>query len=227
MQTAINTTGSTRSATISVNNASTTLTQADSSCTYSLNAPNFNVSPAGGVVQLSITTGPGCPWTVSNPAPAVLTIGGSGSGNRQWNRGSLRHCARAFSSSRLYTVIVTGASFTITQAATVAVTSVTSSTANGTYGTGSSISIQVAFSAAVTVTGTPQLALNSGGMARYSSGSGTPTLTFIYLVGASDISAHLDYAATGSTVRRDDPRCESDQRQSHAAAARNSRIAGC
>ena len=39
-------------------------------------------------------------------------------------------------------------------------TNVTSSTANGTYGTGAAISIQVAFSEPVTVTGTPQLALD-------------------------------------------------------------------
>ena len=75
------------------------------------------------------------------------------------------------------------------------VTNVTSSTANGTYGAGSSISIQVSFSSAVIVTGVPQLALNSGGSASYSSGSGTATLTFTYLVGGGDSSAHLDYSS--------------------------------
>jgi alpha-tubulin suppressor-like RCC1 family protein len=84
----------------------------------------------------------------------------------------------------------------ITAASTV--TNVTSSTANGTYGAGSSISIQMTFSGAVTVTGTPQLALNSGGTASYSSGSGTATLTFTYTVGASDSSAHLDYSSAAA-----------------------------
>jgi hypothetical protein len=50
----------------------------------------------------------------------------------------------------------------------------------------------------VTVTGTPQLALNSGGAAKYSSGSGSATLTFTYIVGASDSVAHLDYTSTGA-----------------------------
>ncbi len=82
----------------------------------------------------------------------------------------------------------------ITPVATV--TNVTSSTANGTYGAGALISIQVIFSSAVTVTGTPQLALNSGGTANYSSGSGSTTLIFTYTVGGSDSSAHLDYSST-------------------------------
>jgi hypothetical protein len=77
-------------------------------------------------------------------------------------------------------------------------TNVTSSTANGIYKAGSTISIQVSFAGPVTVTGTPQLALNSGGTANYVSGSGTPTLTFAYIVGASDSSAHLDYTSTGA-----------------------------
>ena len=56
------------------------------------------------------------------------------------------------------------------------VTGVTSTTANGTYGVGSVITITVGWSKPVVVTGTPQLALNSGGTASYSSGSGTSTL---------------------------------------------------
>ena len=52
------------------------------------------------------------------------------------------------------------------------------------------------FSEAVTVTGTPQLALNSGGTASYSSGSGTSTLTFTYTVAAGQNSPTLDYTST-------------------------------
>jgi hypothetical protein len=78
------------------------------------------------------------------------------------------------------------------------VSSVTSSTASGTYGAGSKISIQVIFTGTVTVTGAPQLALNSEGTAKYSSGSGSTTLTFTYTVGANDSSTRLDYASTGA-----------------------------
>jgi hypothetical protein len=81
------------------------------------------------------------------------------------------------------------------------VTSVNSSTANGTYKIGDVISVQVNFSEAVTVTGTPQLTLETGATDRtisYASGSGTSTLTFSYTVQAGDTSADLDYVATSS-----------------------------
>ncbi len=78
------------------------------------------------------------------------------------------------------------------------VTNVTSSTPGGTYGMPSLISIQVSFSGTVTVTGAPQLALNSNGRANYTSGSGSATLNFTYAIGATDSSSHLDYASTGA-----------------------------
>nr|WP_222533414.1 Ig-like domain-containing protein [Azospirillum sp. 412522] len=78
------------------------------------------------------------------------------------------------------------------------VTNVTSSTANGTYTTGETISIQVTFSEAVSVSGTPTLALNTGRTATYSSGSGTGTLTFTYTVQAGDTSADLDAIGTSA-----------------------------
>jgi hypothetical protein len=81
------------------------------------------------------------------------------------------------------------------------VSSVGSSTSNGTYKTGDAISLQVNFSEAVTVTGTPQLTLETGATDRavnYASGSGTSSLTFTYVVQAGDISADLDYASTSA-----------------------------
>ena len=78
------------------------------------------------------------------------------------------------------------------------VTNVNSSTANGTYGLGANIFIQVFFSGAVTVTGTPMLSLNSGGAASYSAGNATSTLSFLYVVGAGQNAADLDYASTSA-----------------------------
>ena len=81
------------------------------------------------------------------------------------------------------------------------VTNVTSSTADGAYTVGSAIALQVTFSEAVTVTGTPQLTLETGvtdAVVDYASGTGTDTLTFTYTVAAGHTSADLDYAATTS-----------------------------
>ncbi|MDH0446777.1 putative Ig domain-containing protein [Shewanella sp. GD04112] len=90
------------------------------------------------------------------------------------------------------------------------VTSVNSSTANGTYKVGDNISIKVNFSEVVNVTGTPQLTLETGTIDRtinYASGSGSSTLTFSYTIQFGDNSSDLDYVATtslslnGGTIR--------------------------
>ncbi len=81
---------------------------------------------------------------------------------------------------------------------TQTVTGVSSTNANGTYSAGAQISVTVGFSDAVVVTGTPELALNSGGTATYTSGSGTNTLTFTYTVGAGQSANPLDEASTSA-----------------------------
>lgn len=82
------------------------------------------------------------------------------------------------------------------------ITNVTSSSSNGTYKLGDTVSIQVAFDEAVTVNttgGTPTLTLNTGTTstsAIYTSGSGTNTLNFTYTVASGDFSTDLDYASS-------------------------------
>jgi hypothetical protein len=92
----------------------------------------------------------------------------------------------------------------------ITVTNVTSSTADGGYNAPDVIEVQVVFSEAVTVTGTPQLTLETGAadaVATYASGSGTDTLTFTYTVAAGHTSPDLDYTGTaalalnGGTIR--------------------------
>ena len=78
------------------------------------------------------------------------------------------------------------------------VTDVTSTTADGAYGVGSTIAISVTFGGVVFVTGTPTLALNSGGTATYAGGSGTATLTFNDTVAAGESSPDLDYSSTSA-----------------------------
>ncbi|MGD1871795.1 MAG: DUF4347 domain-containing protein, partial [Mastigocoleus sp.] len=76
------------------------------------------------------------------------------------------------------------------------VTNITSSTADGGYKIGDQVTITVEFSENVTVTGTPQLTLETGTIDRvvdYSSGDGTNILSFIYTVQAGDESLDLDY----------------------------------
>ncbi|MEG4178186.1 FG-GAP-like repeat-containing protein, partial [Microcoleus sp. S13_C3] len=81
------------------------------------------------------------------------------------------------------------------------VTAVTATTVDGSYGVGSTINITVTFNAAVNVTGTPRLQLETGTtdqFATYASGSGGTALTFKYVVQAGDTSPDLQYLATNA-----------------------------
>ncbi len=92
----------------------------------------------------------------------------------------------------------TSTSFTVYPAATVS--SVTSSLANGSYGTGQVVPIEIVFNTPVTVSGIPVLYLNTTPTATafYSTGSTLSTLTFLYTVLAGDTSPDLDYATSNS-----------------------------
>ncbi|MCT7967673.1 DUF4347 domain-containing protein [Laspinema sp. D1] len=76
------------------------------------------------------------------------------------------------------------------------ITGITSPQTDGNYGVGTVIPIAITFSQIVNVTGTPQLSLNTGTTAIYSSGSGSDTLTFNYSVAAGQNTADLDYSTT-------------------------------
>jgi len=71
-------------------------------------------------------------------------------------------------------------------ATTPSVTQVVASPTSGIENVGKTITLTLDLNEAVTVTGTPTLTLNDGGIATYKSGSGTSALTFSYTVGATD-----------------------------------------
>ncbi|RYZ74391.1 MAG: hypothetical protein EOP09_00490, partial [Proteobacteria bacterium] len=84
------------------------------------------------------------------------------------------------------------------------ITEVTSTTADGTYDIGETISILVHFTEAVDVVGTSlRLELETGVTNRLvalASGSGTDTLTFDYTVAAGDASQALSYVSVNSLI---------------------------
>lgn len=87
-----------------------------------------------------------------------------------------------------------------TLAPTVLTVGAGSTTANGTFGVGDSILIEVKFSEKVDVLGFPtlDLATTPSRAATYKSGTGTDTLVFEYVVSATDTTSALNYAATTS-----------------------------
>jgi DNA-binding beta-propeller fold protein YncE len=79
------------------------------------------------------------------------------------------------------------------------VVSLTSTATNGVKNTGAVIPIKVNFNTPVTVTGTPQLTLETGAtdtVVDYASGSGTTSLTFNYTVAVGDLADRLDVVST-------------------------------
>ena len=72
------------------------------------------------------------------------------------------------------------------------VSSVIADPGSGDFGVGSTVTLTVNFSEAVSVNGgTPTLALSGGGSASFVNGSGTSALTFSYVVGAGQNTADL------------------------------------
>ena len=83
------------------------------------------------------------------------------------------------------------------------ISSIASPTSNGSYREGAVIVIHIVFDENVVVTGTPQLALETGssdGVANYTSGSGTKTLVFNYTVLSDHNSNDLNYKNPASAL---------------------------
>ena len=96
---------------------------------------------------------------------------------------------------------INGATSSTPGASNIPVLSVTSSLNNATYKIGDVIPVNITFGAAVTVSGTPQLTLETGtsdAVVNYASGSGGTTLTFNYTVASGHTSSDLDYVGTSS-----------------------------
>ena len=81
------------------------------------------------------------------------------------------------------------------------VVSATTSKADGVYKAGETVNVDVLFSEAVAVTGTPTLTLETGSTDRavdYASGSGTNTLVFTYTVQSGDTTSNLAYSSASA-----------------------------
>ncbi len=85
---------------------------------------------------------------------------------------------------------------------TPAITSIAESPSTGDVGIGKTVTITLDFNEAVNVTGKPTLALNDGGTATYSSGSGSSALVFTYTVvaGNSNVSSLTVSSVDGGTI---------------------------
>ncbi len=167
-----------------INNGTITVTRtggtADPDSPHTCNLTGTALASGSHTIDFSDTTN-GCSSVVTLVDGAIYTFAFSGTDE---------------AGNVATTVTRTGVTFDIGAAY---VTSVTSSTGNGSYNEGDSISIQIVFSEAVNVSGSPTLTLETGAtdaVVDYASGSGTDTLTFNYTVGTGESSSDLDYTGT-------------------------------
>ena len=139
-----------------------------------------NPLDAASTAALTLNGGSIVDTVTNDPNPAVLTVA-TGSGTA----GALANAKNI-----------------VIDAVAPTVTGISSTNANGTYGTGAVITITVGFSAAVNVIGTPTLALNTtggpAGIASYMTGTGTNTLSFTYTIAAGQTANPLDAASTAA-----------------------------
>jgi hypothetical protein len=181
--------------TVSMSASSTTLKLGETSTlTFTLSEASTNfieadITVSGGT--LSTFAGSGTSYTATFTPTA----------NTQSGTGSISIASGGFTDSAGNTNTASSATSITYDTQVPTVSNVTSSSTNGTFSIGDSVSIQITFTEAVTVSGTPRLTLETGSTDRavdYVSGSGTTTLTFTYTVQAGDSSTDLDYVSTSS-----------------------------
>jgi hypothetical protein len=110
-----NTTTAPRTATITVEGQTTTITQAGVACTYALNPAADTVLGSGATSRFTVTTQPMCSWTAIAAAPWVTIsapANGSGTGS-----GEVTYTVQpnADSAPRVTTITVGGQTYTVTQ----------------------------------------------------------------------------------------------------------------
>jgi hypothetical protein len=134
--------------------------------------------------------------------------GAAGQGTYNFNAKITDVAGNTSGASSNYTVtIATGADTTPPTVSSVVASGAGITNGNGNLNAGKVVTLTVAFSEAVTVNtsgGTPTLALNDGGVATYTGGSGSNSLTFSYTVAAGQNTSDLTVTAfnlSGATVR--------------------------
>ena len=164
---------------------------------------------------------------ISGAAAATYVLTASDEGKRVKVKASFEDDAGT-AESRTSSAFPTSGTVEPVQVSTVAVTS--SPAAASTYAAGETISVTATFNAAVTVTGTPRVALTVGSATRqaaYASGSDSAALVFSYTVAAGDNDADgVSWRANalglnGGTIKvmSDDAAARVDASITHAAQA--------
>lgn len=178
----------------------------------------------GGVVVITLTTPAGLSLALASDTGAsaadgitsnglinVSGLNGSSTwqfslnGGASWQNGTGSNFTAAAGSYATGQILVRHESeqVSLTAALTVdsappTVSSISYGSTDGVLSAGETITLVVTLDEAVVVSGTPTIALNTGGVASYSSGSGSNTLVFTYTASAGQNTADLVTAAANA-----------------------------
>jgi len=169
-----NTTGAIRTGTLTIAGQPVTITQASTSCSYSVKPTSLNVDAGGGAANpISIMTANGCPWTASsNTSWLSITSGATGLGD-----GTVTITAAANTGgARNGTVTVANQTVTVNQAAAPCTYTVspTSTSIGAAGGSGTPVSVNTSSGC----TWTARSNVNWVTIATGSSGTGAGTVTY-------------------------------------------------
>ena len=157
---------------------------------------NFFLTTTG-----SFSVAPSITSVTGSGATRTVTVDlGTGDGTIRLDLANLTPAITDEALNPLAVTFATGSVLTVDKTAPT-VSSVATTTTNGSYKVGQIIPITVTFSEPVVITAFPHLQVNptpATRFAAYSSGSGTDTITFNYTVQAGDTSAALDYVSTAA-----------------------------
>jgi hypothetical protein len=174
VQVSANSTGSSRSATLTIASQSITLNQASNGCTYSLNY-SAAVAVSGGVVPVQLTTGATCDWSVLNDAPSAITVTGAttpGPGTI-----NLNVAANPSPATRTLNVYIANTYVSLTQAGTMSGCSFNVSTPGTAPAAGGLVTVTVTTTSGCTWTSSSSLPWASISGSPGTTGSGSVTFS--------------------------------------------------
>jgi hypothetical protein len=190
--TALNTTGSVRNGTITVNGIVYSIQQFSSACSFSINPSSLTVSPAGGSASLAVSaSGPSCQWTASGLGATPAS--GTGSGEIV-----IAIPASTSAAQQTLTATIGGQTFTVTQAGTACTAALNSSGASfpAAGGTGSVNVTTPSACVYATVLGPDWISVTAGG-----SGVGSGTLAYSVAPNAVTLSRSGALSIGGQTFQ--------------------------
>ena len=196
---ASNSTGAVRTAGLTIASQYIPLTQAPSSCLYTLGTPSASLAAGGGTAQTTVLTGTGCPWIATNNYPSAVSVvsGASGTGN---GAVTVNVAANPQQTPRTLSIPIGNATLSITQAGYCSyVFTPAAIVLNGSGGSGSmAVTTQSGCGWTASSNNTSWLTITNSG-----TGIGTGTVNYTALaISGTNRSTSISIAGTSVTVNQ-------------------------